>query len=101
MSSPALFRLVFVLYCVEAGIFFVTAPWLPSWERLAFGLPWSAARDLLLSGWVRGALSGFGCLHWIWAIHDIDLYFRQRAAARVGPRVPNSTSPTSETAGGR
>jgi len=98
MSSPALFRLVFVLYCVEAGIFFVTAPWLPSWERLAFNLPWSAARDLLLSAWVRGALCGFGCLHWIWAIRDVDLYLRQRAAAKVGSRVPTTTS---ETAGGR
>ena len=98
MSSPALFRLVFVLYCIEAGIFFVTAPWLPSWERLAFSLPWGAAREALLSGWLRGALSGFGCLHWIWAIHDVDLYFRQRTAARVGNRVQASTS---ETARGR
>jgi hypothetical protein len=97
MSSPALFRLVFVLYCVEAGIFFVTAPWLPSWERLAFSLPWSAARDAMLSGWFRSALTGFGCLHWIWAIHDVDLYFRNRAAARIAGSIQPSTS---ETAGG-
>jgi hypothetical protein len=98
MSSPALFRLVFVLYCVEAGIFFVTAPWLPSWERLAFSLPWSAARDALLTGWLRGAVTGFGCLHWVWAVHDVDLYFRQRAATTVDSRAQATTS---ETAGGR
>jgi len=91
MSGPSFFRLVFALYCVEAGVFFLTAPWLPAWERLVFSLPWSVLRDAAMSGWTRGVVTGFGLIHLVWALHDIDLYFRRRR--------PDGLA-TSATAGG-
>lgn len=83
MSSPAFFRLIFALYCVEAGLFFLSAPWLPAWERLVFELPWRELRHAAASGWVRGAIAGFGLVHLLWATHDIELLLRRRGAASV------------------
>jgi hypothetical protein len=88
MSSPALFRFVFAIYCLEAGFFLVTAPWLAAWERFAWSLPWSALRQGALSGWGRGALVSFGLVHLVWAFHDIDLYLRRRNAPAVAPPPP-------------
>jgi hypothetical protein len=78
MTSPAFFRIVFALYCVEAGLFFTTAPWLPAWDRFAGSLPWAQMQRLAMSGWGRGALLSFGLLHFVWVIHDLELYLRSR-----------------------
>ena len=88
MTSPSFFRLVFVLYCAEAGIFLLTAPWFPAWDRLAFAIPWGALRDLLLSSWTRGAVASFGALHLLWVLHDVDLFLRRRGS------VPYAASET-------
>lgn len=85
MTSPGLFRLAFVLYCAEAGFFFLAAPWLPVWESLAFSLPWGDARDFALNGWSRGAVAAFGLFHLAWMLHDIDLYLRRRGSGAIAP----------------
>jgi hypothetical protein len=83
MTAPALFRVIFVIYCVEAGAFFLAAPWLQVWERLAFAVPWSPIRDLLLSTWCRAAIAGFGVVHLAWVIHDLDLFLRRPAGSLI------------------
>lgn len=76
MRLDSLFRVLFVVYCLEAGIFLVLAPWSDAWQRLAMLMPLGALRTLFGLAWVRGLVSGFGLVHLVWAAHDIDLVFR-------------------------
>ncbi|MEO8277008.1 MAG: hypothetical protein ABI639_12390 [Thermoanaerobaculia bacterium] len=83
MRSDSFFRGVFLLYCVEAGLFLLIAPWLPAWNRAAAFLPFGSAQDLLLNTWVRSAISSFGLMHLVWGLHDVDLFFRRHATPRL------------------
>jgi len=73
----SLFRLLFVIYCLEAGAFLALAPWTAAWEQLAVLLPIGALRVLVTQPWLRGLVTGFGVVHLVWAVHDIDLVFRR------------------------
>lgn len=71
MRLEASFRLLFVLYCLEAGFFLVTTPWMPAWDRAMVQMPWALLRNAMLSAWMRGAWTGFGFVHLLWGIHDL------------------------------
>lgn len=71
MRTDSLFRLLFVVYCLEAGAFLVAAPWSAAWDRSCVHLPFATLRQGLLTTWARGALSGFGLVHWVWSAHDV------------------------------
>lgn len=71
MRPTSLFRLFFILYCVEAGLFFLLAPWSRIWDHAMVVLPLSTARSWLLSPLLRGAVSGFGLVHLLWGAHDL------------------------------
>ncbi|MEE9561802.1 MAG: hypothetical protein V3W50_01900 [Thermoanaerobaculia bacterium] len=85
MRARLFTRILFILYCVEAGALFVLAPWSGGWERAVVQLPWLPVRDLLLNTLVRSAVSGFGFLHLVWAAHDLDLLFSRRKVPGVLP----------------
>lgn len=81
---------LFVLYCIEVGLFLLLAPWGPMWER---ALSWLPSLDLQALGGhpiTRSAFSGFGLVHLIWSLHDLDLLFRRPASA---PSTPPASSP--------
>lgn len=62
---------LFILYCIEAGIFLVWAPWTTFWER-AFAAWSSPGLTLLMANpWMRGAVTGFGLIHLVWGLHDL------------------------------
>lgn len=85
MRARLFTRLLFILYCIEAGALFVLAPWTGGWERAVVQLPWLPARDLLLNTMVRSAVTGFGIIHLVWALHDLDLLFARRKAPAAPP----------------
>ena len=59
----------FALYVYAAlGVFLVAAPWTAVWEQAALALVPDAARDWVLSGWVRGVVSGLGALDLVVAL---------------------------------
>lgn len=84
MRAETVFRLLFIVYCVEAGIFLCLTPWSPVWDRGALQLPWTLLRQMAIGTWVRSLLCGFGAVHLVWAIHDLDLVLRGEAAAGPG-----------------
>ena len=84
MRLDSLFRVLFVVYCLEAGIFLTIAPWTEGWQRVAMLIPFGFLRSLLSLSWLRGLISGFGLVHLVWAAHDIDLVLRG-ASTRAGP----------------
>lgn len=78
MRSDPLLRVLFVIYCLEAGLFLVLSPWTGSWGRLGALLPWGALREIVLATWYRGLIASFGVVHLLWALHDLDLLLRRR-----------------------
>jgi hypothetical protein len=55
--------LLFVLLCFELGVFLIAFPWSQHWDVNYFGLlaPWW--RDVWLSPYFRGAVSGVGIIN--------------------------------------
>ncbi len=85
MRPGLLSRIFFVTYCLEAGVFLVLVPWSPGWDRFVYALPWVAIRPLLLTAIVRAAFSGFGLVHLIWGVHDLDGFFTSGRTADPEP----------------
>ncbi len=58
-----LFRLCFIIFCFEIGVFLVVFPWMEVWEanHVAAYASWLA--DLWGSPFFRGALSGLGFIN--------------------------------------
>lgn len=82
MRASFLFRVLFILYCVEAGTFLVLSPWSPIWDRTLIQIHIETLRLLCLHPITRAAVSGFGLIHLLWGAHDLDeLIFRRRVRA--------------------
>ncbi len=78
-SGKVLF-VVYVLYCLEVGVFLVIYPWILSWEQnfLLYQFPFLKA--LFLNFFFRGAVSGLGVANIIlgaWEIAHSYTYFRK------------------------
>ncbi len=74
MRHPFLYFL-YLLYCVEAGVFLVLAPWSRIWANGYF-VQMSALRPVLLSGYMRGGVTAVGFLHLMLAGRDFLTYCR-------------------------
>ena len=77
MRAESIFRGVFLLYCVEAGLFLLLSPWLDAWGHAVLLVPFGPARAFLLTTGMRGLISAFGLLHLVWGVHDLDLFLRR------------------------
>jgi len=80
VRSNQVFRLLFILYCVEAGVFLLLAPWSPMWGRTLAHLPLGALRGACLHPAFRGAVTGFGLVHLVWGANDLKLLLGRRRA---------------------
>lgn len=79
MRSSFVFRILFILYCVEAGTFLVLAPWSTVWDRTLIQIPFDLLRAIVLHPLSRAAVTGFGLIHLVWGAHDLDeLIFRRK-----------------------
>ena len=61
---------LYLLYCVEAGIFLLRVPWLELWARATF-VPVPILRRVFLSGHLRGGVSALGFLMLVVATIDL------------------------------
>ncbi len=77
MRLESAFRVLFFVYCLEAGLLLAVLPWTASWERFAVGIAVPELARLAASGAARGALCGFGLVHLVWALHDLDGFVRR------------------------
>jgi len=78
MESGSLVRILFVLYCIEVGVLLLLAPWSPSWDRVVTRIPSFAVQGVLAHPVFRGAVSGFGLVHLVWGVHDLDRWLLRR-----------------------
>lgn len=59
MAGSILFG-VYILYCLEVGVFLIIYPWLPLWEHNSLLYAYPALRSIVLNNFFRGAVSGLG-----------------------------------------
>ncbi len=81
MRITTFLSLLFVLYCVEAGVLLLFMAWSPVWDRAVMQLPLPLLRGLMLHTWFRGAVSGFGLVHLVWGAHDLQALLSRKARA--------------------
>ncbi|MDH3255801.1 MAG: hypothetical protein OEM62_12460 [Acidobacteriota bacterium] len=84
--------LLFVVYCVEVGVFLLFAPWSSSWDQSMIAVPVPQLHTVYLHPVFRGALSGFGLIHIVWGAHDLDQWLVRRGLARQAESEGRETS---------
>jgi hypothetical protein len=78
MRLATMVRIFFVIYCFEAGFLLIIAPWSSLWDRTMIQVSFAALRGALLHPVMRGAVSGFGLIHIVWALHDLTAMLTRR-----------------------
>ena len=63
--------LLFALYCLEAGLFFLVVPWTRVWTLNSLLHSHSTLAILAANPFVRGFISGLGVVHIMVGIRDI------------------------------
>ncbi|HEX2642621.1 MAG TPA: hypothetical protein VHU81_06495 [Thermoanaerobaculia bacterium] len=91
MRASSFFRIVFILYCFEAGTLLLFAPWNVAWDQTMFNVTWEALRVILIHPLFRGAVSGFGIIHLVWGAHDLEVLLLRRRTAE--PPAEIATAP--------
>jgi hypothetical protein len=85
MRYATLARFLFILYCVEAGLFLILAPWSANWDRACIQLPIVWLRTVALHPALRGAVTGFGSIHLVWGTHDLEHWLSRLRSPGAAP----------------
>lgn len=76
--------LIFIVFCLELGMFLMVFPWLDFWDRSFFSTLAPQWRLYWGNAYLRGAVSGLGIVNVYIAMAEI---FRLRRFARRRPSV--------------
>ncbi len=76
---------LYILYCVEIGMFLAVVPWTEIWERNLLLAYFPLLRPLYVNHYVRGAVSGLGVLN-LWLGVSQAWHFRLSAVRRTTGR---------------
>ena len=77
--------ILYVVVCLEVGLFLALVPWSAVWERNFFLDAYPALRPILLAPAVRGAVAGLGVANVYMGFREIVSQRRAAAARRRGP----------------
>ncbi len=68
--------MVFIVFCLELGLFLMIYPWTDSWTNNYFSFFTPAIwHEIWVKGYVRGAVSGLGLLNiWIAIAEALRMY---------------------------
>ena len=83
MRLDLITRILFVVYCVEAGAVFFFVPWGAAWDRTMVQIPYEGMRNVLLHPAFRSMISGFGLVHLVWAFHDLSGMLSHRRTGKT------------------
>jgi hypothetical protein len=67
-----------VLSSLLVGILLIVVPWTALWDTNYLLQPYPAVRALLLSGYMRGAVSGLGLVNIVLALDEAHQHLRAR-----------------------
>jgi hypothetical protein len=79
---------LYVLICLEVGIFLMLVPWSVIWERNYFLQVYPGLRPLLLDPTFRGAISGLGVANVYFVLHEV-MERRRQTALSVTELLPS------------
>src|SRR5438552_14784947 len=85
-----LFLAVFILLAFEVGLFLVLFPWSMAWDHNVFLNSLTPLKNLLMSAYLRGAVSGIGVLNVFlgigeaWHFRETIKEMESREAAEAG-----------------
>ena len=91
---------LFVLFCLEVGLFLIILPWLELWERNILFAVLPDLKAALLNNYVRGAISGLGFIN-LWVGLSDAWHFRRNLASldAVEPGAPAAGGLDADAAG--
>ena len=79
-----LLTIIYIVFCLELGIFLFIFPWVSLWGRNYFTNHYPLISNISHNYALRGAVSGLGLAD-IWlAVYEIWRFFHPRGAARSG-----------------
>ncbi len=82
---------VFILFCIELGLFLMLLPWSQLWERNVLLVLVPGSRAWLLNSYFRGAISGLGLVN-LWVGVSDAWNFRRAVALLEKPASEKSES---------
>jgi hypothetical protein len=82
---------LYVVVCIEVGIFLTLVPWSAIWERNYFLDLYPSLRALLLAPTVRGAVAGLGVANLYMGLRE--LLHRRRALFSEESPIPQDPDP--------
>ena len=71
-----------ILSSLLVGLVLLVAPWTSLWDSNWLLQPHPAVRELLLSAFTRGAVSGLGLVNIVIALHDVHARLLEAARRR-------------------
>ena len=80
-----LLTIIYILFCLELGIFIFILPWASYWSKNYFVDHFSPVASLARNYFLRGAISGLG-------LADVWLAFREVWELLHPPRTPDSNT---------
>lgn len=92
--------ILYVVVCLEVGIFLTLVPWSAVWERNYFLDAYPTLRAVLLSPSVRGAVAGLGLANIYMGLNEV-LNRRRRAPSESERQKPTDERGDQESAPGR
>ena len=75
MGSEKFLTFVFVAYFSIVGLVLILIPWSPGWDHMLLALE-RPEFQIFKTSIARSALSGFGLVHLVWALHDLRSLFQ-------------------------
>jgi hypothetical protein len=70
--------IVSVVVSLLIGAFLILVPWSPLWDANYLLQPYPAVRSFLLSGYLRGTVSGLGLVNIVLALDEAHQHLRAR-----------------------
>jgi len=83
--------ILYVVVCLEVGIFLILVPWSAIWERNYFLEAYPSLQAILLSPTLRGAVAGLGLANIYMGL--IEVLNRRRRAPRETELPPSNEEP--------
>lgn len=86
-------RLLLAALFLETGFVLLVVPWSPYWDRNFFASSLPALQGLLMSNYVRGAVSGLGVVNVLAAAGELIDLFLTRPPEPSAPPPPVEPHP--------
>ena len=83
--------ILYVVVCLEVGIFLLLVPWSAVWERNYFLEAYPSLRAILLAPAIRGAVAGLGLANIYMGLSEV--LNRRRRTPRESQLPPSSEEP--------